>query len=92
MIGRLGASAKLAQRVISASPCFRRPGSSVGLRLSPFSNVPAQKGGSDSRDLPTPWAPKHPQLGKSPQDMVSCLLLAVSAVFVRTNLTKIADQ
>ena len=87
MLGRLGSSARIALRVVPASPSFLRPGISVGLRLAPFSNVPAQ--GSGSRDLPTPWAPKHPQLGKSPQDMVSsvscfaflCLFFALSLHF-----------
>lgn len=79
MLGRLGSSARIALRVVPASPSFLRPGISVGLRLAPFSNVPAQ--GSGYRDLPTPWAPKHPQLGKSPQDMVSsvsCFAFPVS--------------
>ena len=75
MLGRAGACAKFALRVVPASPSsFLRPGSSVGLRLALFSNAPA-RGGSDSRELPTPWAPKHPQLGKSPQDMVSSVFL-----------------
>jgi hypothetical protein len=79
MLGRLGSSARNALRTVTASPSFFRPGTSDGLRLAPFSNVPAQ--GSGSRDLPTPWAPKHPQLGKSPQDMVSsvfCFAVLVS--------------
>jgi hypothetical protein len=74
MLGRIGTSARIAVRLVPVSSSFLRPGTLVGLRIAPFSNVPAQ-GGSDSRELPTPWAPKHPQLGKSPQDMVSCLLL-----------------
>ena len=75
MLGRLGAGARIALRMLPVSSLSRAP---VGLRLSPFSNVPAE--GSGSRGLPTPWAPKHPQLGKTPQDMVSSLQFPIAFV------------
>jgi uncharacterized Zn-finger protein len=71
MFGRLGA--RIASRVAPASPLFR-PAAAFGPRLASSSNAPAQGSsaapGQGSSAAPTPWAPKHPQLGKSPQEMV----------------------
>jgi len=71
MFGRLGA--RIASRVAPASPLFR-PAAAFGPRLASSSNAPAQGSSAAPRQgssaAPTPWAPKHPQLGKSPQEMV----------------------
>ncbi len=73
MLGRLGVSARIVLRPLPVSALFRAPAKSIGIQLAPFSNVPAE--GSGSNGLPTPWAPKHPNLGKTPQDMVRHTLL-----------------
>ena len=87
MLGRLCVSARIALRAKPVSNLSRWHGKSIGFRLAPFSNVPAQ--GSGSNGLPTPWAPKHPHLGKTPQEMVSHVVLAM---LIAALLSHVADQ
>jgi NADH dehydrogenase (ubiquinone) Fe-S protein 6 len=92
MLGRLGASAKLALRIVPLTPLSRAPGTSFALRLAPFSNLPAK--GSSSNGLPTPWAPKHPNLGKTPQEMVRYVVMCaipVAPATVETSLLQISE-
>jgi hypothetical protein len=88
MLGRLCVSARIALRTMPVSILSLGHGKSIGFRLAPFSNVPAQ--GSGSNELPTPWAPKHPHLGKTPQEMVSYVLIAMFIVALFSS--HVADQ